>query len=185
MFVAEGYEAVTMRKIAERIEYSPTAIYAHFKDKNALVRELCENDFQSFARKFQDFLRIDDPVERMRRGGIAYFEFATENPQQYRLMFMTPRPEIEGEDEAAAKDPGRNAYLFLRSSVEDAMKKGLLRPELTDVDLVAQTIWAGLHGVIALQIAVHNAKDKWMVWAPLADRRALMSDVILRGVLKS
>src|ERR1700678_2654292 len=75
LFAAEGYEAVTMRKIAERIEYSPTAIYAHFKDKNALIRELCEGDFLAFAQKFVGFLTVQDPIERLRLAGVAYVDF--------------------------------------------------------------------------------------------------------------
>jgi AcrR family transcriptional regulator len=114
LFAAEGYEAVTMRKIAERIEYSATAIYAHFKDKNALIRELCEEDFAAFAQAFVEFLSIEDPIERMRRAGVAYVDFAIKNPQHYRLMFMTARPPIDGEDTSGANDPSRNAYAFLR-----------------------------------------------------------------------
>jgi AcrR family transcriptional regulator len=184
LFAAEGYEAVTMRKIAERIEYSATAIYAHFKDKNALIRELCEEDFSSFAQAFVEFLAIEDPIERMRRAGVAYVDFAINNPQHYRLMFMTVRPPIEGEDASGAKDPGRNAYAFLRTTVADAIEKGLLRPELANADLVAQTIWAALHGIVALHITACRPKDEWMDWAPLADRRALMSEVVLRGLLR-
>ena len=184
LFAAEGYEAVTMRKIAERIEYSATAIYAHFKDKNALIRELCESDFAAFAQTFVEFLSIADPIERLRRAGVAYVDFAVKNPQHYRLMFMTVRPPIEDEDASGASDPGRNAYAFLRSSVVDAMEKGVLRAGLTDVDVVAQTIWEALHGVVALLITACSAKDKWMSWAPLEDRRALMSEMVLRGLLR-
>lgn len=185
MFVAEGYEAVTMRKIAERIEYSPTAIYAHFKDKNALIRELCENDFMAFAQKFVAFLQVDDPIERLRRAGVAYVDFAIENPQHYRLMFMTSRPSIEGEDTSGVNDPGRNAYVFLRSTVVDAMERGLFRPELTNADVVAQAIWAALHGVVALHITIYAEKDQWMNWAPLEERRALMAEMVLRGLLRN
>jgi AcrR family transcriptional regulator len=183
LFVAEGYEAVTMRKIAERIEYSPTAIYAHFKDKDALIRELCEIDFHAFAQKFVDFLSIDDPIERMRRAGIAYVDFAVENPQQYQLMFMTKRPVLE-QDTSDANDPARNAYAFLRTTVEHALTRNLLRPELKDPDVIAQTIWAALHGVVALQITAFKEKEAWMDWATLKDRRALMSEVILRGLAR-
>jgi AcrR family transcriptional regulator len=182
LFVAEGYDAVTMRKIAERIEYSPAAIYAHFKDKTSLIRELCETDFRAFAQTFLEFLQVTDPIERLRRAGRAYVDFALENPQHYRLMFMTPRPIIDGED-GEANDPGRNAYAFLRNTVEDAVAQHLLRPELTDTDLVAQTIWAGLHGVVALHITSCRENDHWMSWAPLETRRAQMAEVILRGLL--
>jgi AcrR family transcriptional regulator len=184
LFASEGYEAVTMRKIAERIEYSPTAIYAHFKDKNALIRELCQADFRNFAQKFFEFLEVEDPIERLQLAGRAYVDFAIENPQHYKLMFMTERPPIEDEDASGAEDPAQNAYVFLRETVKDALAKGLLRPELTDVDVVAQTIWAALHGVVALQITACSAEDKWMTWVPLEERRTFMADLVLRGLVR-
>ena len=69
LFVSEGYEAVTMRKIAEKIEYSATAIYLHFADKDALVTELCRHDFRSFAAHFGRAAVSEDPVERLRARG--------------------------------------------------------------------------------------------------------------------
>src|SRR6476661_2576088 len=76
LFATEGYEAVTMRKIAERIEYSPTAIYLHFKDKESVLREICEVDFLSLAQDLLKIGKIADPVERLRATGMAYAEFA-------------------------------------------------------------------------------------------------------------
>ena len=58
LFVKDGYEAVTMRKVADAIEYSPTALYLHFKDKESLMRELCHGDFLSLARAFQRIARV-------------------------------------------------------------------------------------------------------------------------------
>jgi AcrR family transcriptional regulator len=183
LFVAEGYDAVTMRKIAEKIEYSPTAIYLHFKDKTALIRELCENDFAAFATKFYDLAILPDPIERLRQAGEAYMDFAAECPQQYRLMFMTARPPVDPEG-GERDDPGVNAYVFLAQTVKDAMAQGLLRPELKDADLVAQTIWAGMHGVVTLEIAVVATKNQWLDWAPLRARAAAIVDVMLRGLLR-
>src|SRR4051794_32343862 len=90
LFATEGYEAVTMRRIAERIEYSPTAIYLHFADKEALVRELCAHDFAVFAAQFAKLARVADPLERLRKSGHAYVDFAVRHPHHYRLLFMTP-----------------------------------------------------------------------------------------------
>src|SRR5690349_18095228 len=76
LFVSEGYDAVSMRKIAEAIEYSPTAIYVHFQDKAALMQELCAHDFQSLAHVFHDLAKIANPIERIRQTGHAYISFA-------------------------------------------------------------------------------------------------------------
>ena len=66
LFASEGVESVTMRRIADRIEYSPTAIYFHFRDKEALLAELCDCDFRAFAQEFFVIARLADPVERLR-----------------------------------------------------------------------------------------------------------------------
>src|SRR6478672_10046742 len=94
LFSAHGYDAVTMRKIAEAIEYSPTAIYQHFQDKETLVAELCRHDFRSFAGHFAAAAALEDPVERLCAAGRAYFAFAGECPQHYRSMFMADRPHV-------------------------------------------------------------------------------------------
>lgn len=66
LFVSEGYEGVSMRKVAEKIEYSPTAIYVHFADKEELFRELCHQDFAHLAQVFQSAALPEDPVERLK-----------------------------------------------------------------------------------------------------------------------
>ena len=185
LLVNEGYEAVSMRKIAHKIEYSPTAIYFHFKDKESLVRELCESDFMTLAQEFQHLLTIEDPMERLRSGGLAYVEFARRFPNHYRLMFMTPLPVEKHGDEALQRrgNPEVDAYAFLRVGVALASEAGLLRPELQDVDLVAQTLWAGLHGVVSLHIAKCN-KDDWVDWRPLEQRVEHMIDALMHGLAR-
>ena len=104
LFVAEGYERVTMRKIAERIEYSPTAIYLHFPDKLAVIRALCDRDFLTLAKQFQKIAKVADPIERLRQVGRAYTVFALSHPNHYQLMFMTP---LKGVNKAAESDVER------------------------------------------------------------------------------
>src|SRR2546430_6761455 len=94
LFASEGYGAVSMRRIAEAIEYSPTAIYVHFADKDALMREICRDDFDRLSGAFAELANLADPVERIRGVGRAYVEFGTQYPNHYRLMFMTERPAL-------------------------------------------------------------------------------------------
>lgn len=182
MFVERGYDAVSMRMIAQRIEYSPTAIYFHFKDKEALFQELCETDFLALAHVFAEVAKIADPLERLRRLGLAYADFAIEHPNHYRLMFMTPRPPVEPTEAQMATrgNPEEDAYTLLRHTVAEAVERGLLRPELTDVEELAQLVWAGVHGVVSLQIA--KEQDPWVDWRPVRQTAARMIDVVLRGL---
>ncbi len=81
LFVEEGVEATSMRKFAKKIGYSATALYDYFKDKEALLRELCDTDFLLFNQSFgKTSDEISDPVERLRALGRAYFVFARKYP---------------------------------------------------------------------------------------------------------
>jgi AcrR family transcriptional regulator len=180
LFANEGVESVTMRRIADRIEYSPTAIYFHFRDKEALLAELCDHDFREFAHGFAAIAQIPDPVERLRAAGQAYVSFGLNNPSHYRLMFMTPKA---AEASTIAKgNPEEDSYAFLKIIAADLMAKGRIRDELTDVDLVSQVIWSAMHGLVSLEIA--KCKDEWVEWRPVAERAKAVSDMIINGLLK-
>src|SRR5664279_1344620 len=183
LFISEGYEGVSMRRVAEKIEYSPTAIYVHFKDKNQLFHELCSQDYARLAEVFQSSAMPIDPVERLRQIGRTYIEFGVQHPNHYKFMFMTPHPPLEPDDEEREKmgNPEVDAYAFLKWSVQQAISAGRLREELADAELVSQTLWAAVHGVISLNIA--KCTDAWVDWRPLQDRAETMLDVTLRGLL--
>ena len=185
LFVAEGYDAVTMRKIAEKIEYSPTAIYFHFRDKEALLQELCDTDFAALAGEFQKIAEVGDPIERLRQIGHAYVSFALGYPNHYRLMFMTPHPApMRSEDSRLTRgNPEEDSYAFLKGTVAQAIAAGHLRPEYTDADLVSQMVWAGTHGVVSLQIAKCN--DDWVEWRDARTTAHELIEVMIRGLVRS
>jgi AcrR family transcriptional regulator len=181
LFAEHGYDAVTMRTIAEKIEYTPTAIYYHFKDKDALIRELCEMDWDSLAEKFQKIATVANPVDRLRAMGRAYAQFAFEHPNHYRLMFMTPSPPGELIPLDRKGKPDRDSYAFLIWTVGQAAAAGLLGPPYAaDVELTAQIVWAGVHGVVALEIAKRN--DPVVEWRPIEQRVEAMLDLITHGI---
>jgi AcrR family transcriptional regulator len=184
LFVTKGVEAVSMREVAKRVGYSATSIYSHFKDKQAVLRAICDTDFLALANSLVSIMQIKDPLERMIALGQGYAEFALSHPNHYRLMFMTPHephtPDstIKIEHNNAEQD----AYMQLKTVVTDVYDAGLFREELTDVDLIAQTIWAGMHGVCALQITM--SEDTWVNWRDVNARLALMKDVLVRGLIR-
>lgn len=181
LFAAEGIDSVTMRSIAERIEYSPTAIYFHFRDKETLIAELCACDFRGFGMRIAPLATVADPIERLRATGHAYVEFGLENPSHYRFMFMTPKPaEAESAADVERGNPEEDAYAFLTGIVAEAVAQKRFRPEANDVSLASQVIWAGVHGVVSLEIA--KCHDKWVDWRPVAVRAKLMIDVLIDGM---
>ncbi len=180
MFVERGYEATTMRAIADRIEYTPTAIYHHFLNKEALLAELCLADFRALSAAFQKIGRIEDPVERLRRSGQAYVEFGLEHPMQYQFMFMTRKPP-EVMNGVRTADPSEGSYAFLRETCADVIATGRLRPEYQDPDEVALMAWSALHGFLALRIV--KQADDWINWGDPKTTATRICDALLEGVL--
>src|SRR6476659_5093367 len=167
-----------MRRIADRIEYSPTAIYFHFRDKEALLKELWQSDFLTLAQQFTALQKVPNPVEKLKATGMAYLRFGLEHPNHYRLMFMTPHPPVEPDNERG--NPEEDAYAFLRAIVEQAIAEKRFKREYSDPDLIAQTVWSGVHGVVSLQIAKCN--DSWVDWRPIEARAKVMIDVLVDGL---
>ena len=182
LFVTEGYEGVSMRKVAEKIEYSPTAIYVHFADKNELFNELCRQDFVRLHEVVKSSAMPSDPIERIRQIGRNYIEFGVRYPNHYVFMFMTPHPphEPNEEDREILGNPEMDGYALLKWAVQEAIDSGRLREELQDAELVSQTLWAAVHGVISLHIA--KGKDLWVDWRPFPERAEMMLDITLRGL---
>ena len=151
LFVKDGYENVSMRGIAERIEYSPTTIYLYFRDKNELLEQVCQ---ETFARLLQLLTKIleqsGDPIERLKRGLMAYVRFGIENPHHYRATFMMPVPDGFDHDKHKHADAGMQAFDFLRRVVRDCIAAGKFRK--VDAETLSQTLWAGVHGVTSLLI---------------------------------
>jgi len=148
MFVMEGYQSVSMRKIAKKIGYSATTIYLYFKDKNDLLNQLCEETFFRLAHNINAIYHLsDNPLEKLRSGMREYIYFGLKNPSQYTLVFITPLPR---DYEPNKVNTGEAAFDTLRQVVNECISANLLKTN--NVELVSQTLWAGLHGLTSLLI---------------------------------
>ena len=181
MFVRHGYEETTMRAIADKIEYTPTAIYHHFRNKDALLIELASSDFRALAAAFNRIGRIEDPIERLGSIGEAYVEFALAHPMQYQLMFMTRKPEDVIASEIHG-DPTQDAYAILREGCVAAIASGRLRPDVTDPDELSQMLWSSTHGLLALQMMKRGGPIPWRDARKTARR---IGEAMLRGLLRT
>jgi len=155
LFVKEGYENVSMRRIADRIEYSPTTIYLYFKDKAELLESICQETFGKLVQRLTKIMeQPGDPLQRLKRGLLAYVEFGLENPHHYRSTFMTPLPEeVDKERYLRPESAGIQAFDYLRRCVYDCIAEGKFKTK--DAELASQTLWAGVHGITSLLIT-HN-----------------------------
>lgn len=175
LFVREGFENVSMRRIAEKIEYSPTTIYLYFQDKADLLFQLCEETFARLVKEFENLQRdCKDPVECLRRGMRGYVTFGLRHPNHYKVTF---RSHEEAPDRYL--DPtstGMRAFGFLPKLVGEAVRQGKFRQ--VDVAATSQALWAAIHGLTSLLISHPHF--------PWAERQALIDHVIdtmLRGLV--
>lgn len=152
LFVREGIENVSMRRIAERIEYSPGTIYLYFNDKAEILRTLCEETFFKLDQKLRA-IQDDrgDTLGALRRGLRAYIEFGLQNPNHYLVTFVLAGPALyESGQEQKMRDAGLCCFNNLRSIVRKCIEENLFR--LADVEETSQVLWAGIHGITTLLI---------------------------------
>jgi len=173
LFEKEGYDKVTMRRIAEAIEYSPTTIYLHFEDKDDLVRALCNEDFARLFAALSLIPPAADPIESIRQLGRAYVGFAVNNPNHFRFMFMSPQHHM---DEAhTPEDPGWRSFGALLDAVRRAVAAG--RFKAVDPLTTAQVLWMNVHGVACALITM--PPEQWPHGPAASD---LVDQVIENGI---
>src|SRR5215475_12985657 len=89
LFVKEGYEHVSIRKIAEKIEYAPGTIYLYFRDKAEILERLCDETFSKLMQRMQAIHKDQsEPLESLRRGLRTYIQFGVDNPNHYIVTFV-------------------------------------------------------------------------------------------------
>lgn len=183
LFADQGYEAVSMRKIAQSIDYTATTLYSYFEDKEALFYALCQREWAAFGAQLAAWSTSQDPLERLRAQCGMYIRFAAENPHYFRFLFMTPLPSFRNKKENYLEQPGRDSYAISVKLLAQAIEQNRLDPSFKDADLAGQTLWAAVHGVAALEVIEHH--KEWVPLRPLEARKEAMLDTIMRGLLRS
>ena len=150
LFVNEGYENVSMRKIANKIEYSPTTIYLYFKDKADLLDSVCKETLLDLLNTLEQ-LKQDksDPVETLRKSGQAYVEFGLKYPQDYKLTFVI-RPQFQQGLGLQEGSVGESVFNYLREIVSECIRQQIFHQ--VDVETTGQVMWSAVHGVTLLLI---------------------------------
>jgi AcrR family transcriptional regulator len=166
LFIAEGIENVSIRKIADAIEYSPGSIYSYFKDKGEILHAIHNEGFEKLFALQQSLDVIKDPRERLAKMGELYIKFAMENKDYYDLMFIA-RGVAEKIQEKKEWDAGQRSYDSLRRTVAECIEKGYMKN--TDIDSATFAMWGFVHGMAALIIR---------------GRCAMMPDEVVQQILK-
>jgi AcrR family transcriptional regulator len=138
---AEGWEAVTTRRLAEIVEYSQPVLYSHFDGKDAIVRAVAIEGFADLAvRLLQARSAVDAPGPALRAVCNAYLTFAAERPALYQAMFVLPIDVKFASDDTPS--PLKAAFGELVAA---------LMPFDAHPDLRAEVTWAALHGLAVLR----------------------------------
>ena len=176
IFVECGYEGATIRKIADAVGLSSTALYMHFPDKGAILHEICRNAFERLREGQQAIVASDTPPEvRLRRVLEAYIDFGFANPNAYRLIYLT-RPDEAQHAQAASQEVGIELFRSFEVLVEAAEAEGRLRGGARET---ARTLWAGVHGVVSLMIT-----KPYFDWPAREVMTRTMLDALFTGLLK-
>jgi AcrR family transcriptional regulator len=178
----EGWQAVTIRKVADRIEYSPPTIYEHFANKEAILLDLMREGFRLLLASIQATAGVG-PTNRMIGIGRAYWEFAQAYPELYQVMHgLGGVPFCL--DETAAELHGRmpEAKAVFQATVDVVRElPGLADAGENDLDETVHVVWATLHGLVALTMAgrIEGGQDQA---SRLVDR-AMRDFLAARGVV--
>lgn len=148
MFVEDGYDKVSIRNIADRIEYSPATIYLYYKDKDELLYDVQSEAFDTLAQEFTDKVNDPDPFKRLEQLAYGYVQFAMDHPELYDLMFIIKAP-MNAEKGDKWKN-GDRAYDALYNLVKECIEKKVIK--FTDATIGALSLWSFAHGFMSLYL---------------------------------
>lgn len=160
LFINEGYERFSMRKLAKEIDYSATTIYLYFKDKDALLFAICEEFFEHLSVQLNHIRSLSQgPIDTLRQTLLYLMEFGLKQPNQYKLIFFTKSIYGTREELFEKESMARNTYFVFKEIVQDCITAGKLRE--MDVEVIVDTLASASHGVIAKKIYCMNfSKDR-------------------------
>jgi len=151
-FIAkEDVEKLTLKVLSDATGTSRSAIYKHFKNKDALIETIIEKGFDKFDLETTPYLKDESRtlIDRFYLTGKLYVEFARNNPNLYRLLFGKKYAHIR-EELLSIKDEDCSGFSALQRTVEEGQKQGVLKKEESYRQAIV--IWATMHGISSLII---------------------------------
>lgn len=140
--VRDGFPALSMRKVADRIGYSPASLYLHFASRDAIAQALC---VEAHAQLLAALRHHDNAPHDLKPAAHAYVSFGREHPQMYRLMFMDNPAHANASIDSV--DPSGHS---IRSLFSDALSRAPCAPASASAS--AEALWATLHGIVSLSL---------------------------------
>jgi AcrR family transcriptional regulator len=182
LFLEHGVENVSTRQIAARVGISQTALYVYFKSKEEMLDQLSNAALCKLGSGLQ---KVDaecrDPIEYLRRALGGYVRFGLEHPDEYRLAFMLRdgHRRADGVDHKASP-VGKALFVAMANRIGEGIAAGRIRDMGKSAEGVAQSVWAAIHGLVALRLAYPDFD-----WLPIDDQIDLHIAMLLRGLVVS
>lgn len=175
IFVEHGYEGATIRKIADEVGLSSTALYMHFADKGEILLQICRDAFDMLLASVRELATLDAPPEvRLRRMIEAYIDFGFAQPNAYRLIYLTRPLEARDGAQSAAQELGGELFAAFEEVVRETVEAGRMSG---DASTTAQAIWASGHGVVSLMIT-----KPYFPWAERERLIGVLLDALFAGM---
>ncbi|MGD9891248.1 MAG: TetR/AcrR family transcriptional regulator [Dehalococcoidia bacterium] len=168
----EGYDGLTIRRVAERAEYSLGTVYGYFADKDDLLYSLVHEDFTRLTERLRAIRETHEGAAAVREMLLSYAQMGLEQPESYQVMFMF-RPKLARRN--ASDESGEHAYSIFRSCVIAAMERGEFRR--MNPDVVAQILWAAIHGLVSLRLTLTEFS-----WEDVDHLAETLVDAEIRGL---
>jgi AcrR family transcriptional regulator len=147
MVKEEGWQSLSIRKIADAIEYSVPVIYDHFENKEAILKEFGNEGFRLLSKKIsQAKEKVDDPFEQLRLMADAYWNFALKNKEYYQLMYGVGMASCEGSKCTENKGFDQAIMSTINVVIENNKQAGV------NACLKYHTFWSILHGLVSIKI---------------------------------
>ena len=154
ILLSQGFAALTMRRVAEAIDYSPAAIYLHFQSREQIAQELCFAGLRRLYERLQS-VTAKDPATRLSGYARAYLEYSQSDPETYRLIFMADS-QLTKAVFTHRDSGGGEAALRLIVTAFTELHTGSQKTCGKPSEL-AELFWASLHGLASLRIACSQA----------------------------
>ncbi len=179
LFLQHGVEGVSTRQIATRVGISQTALYVYFKTKGEMLDQLTEGAFVKLGEAMQDVSkRHSDPVDFLRAWIPEYVRFGLKHPDEYRLTFLLRDGRHPGLlPQAQRQTEGLTVFSDFRKRLAAAQASGALRSSNASPEALAQSLWAAMHGLVALLLAFSDFD-----WVELDELIRVHTDMLMEGL---
>lgn len=172
--VKEGFEALTIRRVAEAVEYAPGTLYLYFESRDAIARALCVEVYQALYTALQPAAEIHKPRARLRALVESYVEFGLSHPEMYRLALMSDPKLTDALLQGHVEGPegvGQRTIAFFVEAVKE------IRHESQDALAIAEAVLVAIHGTVSLKLVCPA-----LPVTPISRLAPLISKLLIRGM---